>query len=68
MLRQELSEKVYSFIQKVKYVSGVIVLIVSTFLKVNVPDNIPFISSVFGNCQRNGWWIILLFAFAGGLS
>ncbi|MCF6153246.1 hypothetical protein [uncultured Candidatus Kuenenia sp.] len=67
MLRQELSEKVYSFLQKVKYISGGIVLFVSALLKANVPY-IPFISSFFDLCQHNAWWIIILFTCAGGLS
>lgn len=67
MLRQELSEKVYSFLQKVKYISGGIVLFVSALLKANVPY-ISFISSFFDLCQHNAWWIIILFTCAGGLS
>ena len=67
MLRQELSRKVNSLLQKVIYVSAGILLIVSALLKAKVPD-IPFISSVIVHCQYNAWWIIILCTFAGGLS
>lgn len=67
MLRQELSRKVNSLLQKVIYVSAGILLIVSALLKAKVPD-IPFISSVIDRCQHNAWWIIILFTCVGGLS
>lgn len=67
MLRQERSEKVNAYLQYVKYGSGIIVVIVSSSLKANVPD-IPFLSSVIVHCQHNAWWIIMLFTIAGGLS
>ncbi|MBM4054123.1 MAG: hypothetical protein FJ264_05515 [Planctomycetes bacterium] len=67
MLRQELSEKVNYFLQKVKYISGGIVLFISALLKANVPD-IPFISFFVNICQHNAWWIIISFTCVGGLS